>query len=146
MAKPATLLGTQLFIKIGDGASPETFAHPCLINSTRGLDFTVNGNKIEVPDCTSPDDPAWMEFVKQSLECALNGAGVLDNVAATILAYTEMLSNPLPTNVQIWLGTIGHWAGAFHLTKFSVSGDRGQKITCTVGFDSDGAVVWTSGS
>lgn len=145
MAKPATLLGTQLFIKVGDEASPEVFTHPCLINSTRGVDFTVNGNKIEVPDCTNPDDPAWMEFVKQSIECAISGAGVMDNVEATIATYFTWLSGSASKNVQVWVGTIGYWSGAFHLTKFSVSGDRGKKIDVAISLDSDGVITWTTG-
>jgi predicted secreted protein len=144
MTKPNTILGTQLLLKVGNAGSPETFTHPCLINADRSIEFTAGGNKVEVPDCTNPDDPVWTEFVKQTLECALSGAGKLDAVGATIASYTTWLTSKDPKNVQIWLGTIGHWAGAFHLTKFGVTGTRGDKAEVSIGLDSDGAVTWTT--
>lgn len=144
MAVPTTLSGTKLLIEVGDGASPETFAHPCLINSQRGITFTANGNKIEVPDCASPDDPAWTEFTKQSLECTLDGAGVMDNVAATIQSYSSWLASATGKNIKIYIGTVGHWTGVFHLTKFALTGNRGGKIEVSLQIDSDGAVTWAS--
>lgn len=146
MAKPTTIRGTQVLIKIGNAASPEVFTHPCLINMDRSIEFTANGNKIEVPDCTNPDDPAWTEFVKQTLDCTISGTGKLDNVGATIASYTTWLASPEPKNIQVWLGTVGRWAGTFHLTKFGVKGTRGDKAEVDITLESDGAVVWTTGS
>jgi hypothetical protein len=40
MTAITTLRGTQLYIKVGNGADPEVFAHPCLINTKRGIKFT----------------------------------------------------------------------------------------------------------
>lgn len=150
MAKVNTILGTQVLIMIGNGSSPETFAHPCLINLDRGIEFTAGGNKIEVPDCDDPDAPAWTEFVKQTMEVALSGAGKLDAVAATIAEYTTWLASPDAKNVRISLnnnaGVIGYFYGAFQLTKFGVTGTRGNKAEVSLGLDSDGAVLWHTGA
>lgn len=146
MAQPTTLSGTQLYIKIGDGALPEVFAQPCLINTDRGITFTQNGNKVAVPDCDNPDDPAWNEFVAQSVEAAISGAGVMDNVETTVDAYTTWATTKMTKNVQVWLGTIGYWSGAFVLTSFGVTGARGDKIQCTLSLESSGVVAWNAGT
>jgi len=146
MAQVNTILGTKVLIKIGNGASPEVFTHPCLINLDRGIQFTANGNKVEVPDCDNPDAPAWIEFVKQTMECALSGAGKLDAVAATISEYSDWLADENSKNVQIWLDTIGYWHGAFQLTAFGVTGTRGNKAEVSLGMESDGPVLWHTGA
>lgn len=140
MAQPATLKGTQLYIKIGDGASPEVFTHPCLINSDRGVVFRSNTNDVIVPDCEEPDDPAWRELVKDVLSAGVTGSGILDNVLATIQAYTTWWKSDTGKNVQIWLGTIGYWQASFKLTEWNPSGARGEKIVSTITLESDGVV------
>lgn len=141
MAPPTTLKGTQLYIKIGDGASPEVFAHPCLINAERGVTFRSNTNDIIVPDCSNPDDPAWRELVKDALSVGVTGSGILDNVLATIQSYDTWYRSDDGKNVQIWLGTIGYWQGSFKLTEWNPSGDRNAKITSTITLESDGEVA-----
>lgn len=141
MAQLKTLRGSALYIKVGDGESPEVFAHPCLINTKRGIQFQSSTNKIIVPDCEAPDDPAWTEAVKDSLSATINGAGTLDNDIEVITFYDEWLRSPDPINVQVWLGTLGYWAGAFNLTNFEVNGDRGVLADVTIALESAGIVA-----
>lgn len=138
----ATIRGTQLLIKVSDGASPPVFTHPCLINAKRGFKLAVSSNKIVVPDCDNPDDPAWQEVIKDVLSASIDGAGKLDT--ADIADYHAWLISKDPKNIQIWLGDVGHWAGAFHLTSFDVSGDRGALAECTLALESDGIVTYTA--
>ena len=140
MAKPNTLRGTKLYIKVGDGASPEVFSHPCLINAERGITFRSNASDIVVPDCTTPDDPAWRELVKDALSAGVTGAGVLDNVLATIQAYTDWWKGDTAKNVQVWLGTIGRWQAPFKLTEWAITGERTNKINVNLTLESDGEV------
>lgn len=140
MATPTTIRGTQLYLKIGNGASPEVFTHPCLVNAERGIAFRSTTNDIVVPDCTNPDDPAWRELVKDALSVGLTGSGVLDNVLATIQAYTTWWKSDDPKNVQIWLGTVGYWSGAFKLTEWGITGNRGAKAEVSITLESDGEV------
>lgn len=138
----ATVKGTQLLVKIGDGASPEVFTHPCLINAKRGFSLEVSTNKIVVPDCDNPDDPAWQQVIKDVLSASIDGAGKLDT--ADVSDYHDWLLSPDTKNVRIYLGTVGYWASAFHLTSFQVSGDRGALVEVTIKLDSDGAVTYTA--
>jgi predicted secreted protein len=138
-----SMRGTQLLIKVGDGASPsETFTHPCLINAKRGVSFEVSTNKIVVPDCDNPDDPAWQQVIKDVLGCTIDGAGKLDR--AGVSTFYAWLQDKDPRNVQMWLGTFGYWAGGFHCTKFAVSGDRGALAECDLAMESEGTVTFTT--
>jgi predicted secreted protein len=138
MAAISTIRGSQLLIKVGNGASPEVFSHPCLINTARGIQFQSNNNKIITPDCDNPDDPAWTEVVKDGLSATITGAGTLDT--ASVAAYDTWYVSPLSKNVQVWLGAVGHWPGAFLLTQWGITGDRGNKAQVSLTLESDGAL------
>lgn len=130
--------GTALYIKIGNGADPEVFTHPCLINTKRGIKFTSSTNKVIIPDCNNVDDPAWTLVLKDGLSASIDGAGKLD--AAAVPEYDAWFRSPESKNVQVWLGTKGYWPGAFQLTAWDVSGDRNDYADATVTMDSDGAL------
>lgn len=139
MVQAATIRGTALYIKIGDGASPEVFTHPCLINTQRGIQFQSSTNKIIQPDCDNPDDPAWTEAIKDSLGATINGAGTLDT--ASVEDFDTWFRSPDAKNVQVWLGTMGHWDGAFNLTNFEITGDRGGLAEVTLTLESSGIIA-----
>jgi len=134
------LRGTALYIKVEDDASPATFAHPCLINAKRGIKFTSQGNKIIVPDCDNPDDPAWTQVVKDALAAAIDGAGVLDNKFATISFYDAWFRDKTSKRVRVCLSTVGYWSGDFHLTGWEITGNRGQNAEANVAMESHGAL------
>jgi hypothetical protein len=134
-----TVRGSQLFIKVGDGASPEVFAHPCLINTQRGIQFQSQANKTIVPDCDNPDDPAWTLVTKDQLGATINGSGTLN--VADVEDYDAWFRSADPKNVEVWLGTKGHWAGSFHCTNFNVTGDRGSFAQVTITLESEGVVA-----
>jgi predicted secreted protein len=134
------LRGTQLYIKVGDGSSPEVFAHPCLINTKRGIKFASSTNKVIIPDCDNPEDPAWSEAIKDALSASIDGAGTLDNKAAVISFYDAWFRDVDSRNVRIYLGTMGHWSGAFHLTGWEINGDRNDNAQASISLESDGAL------
>lgn len=140
MAVPTTIRGTQVYIKIGDDASPEVFTHPCLINSNRGVTMRSSTNDIIVPDCDNPEDPAFRELVKDALSLGVTGAGVLDNVLATIQSYTNWWKSDDSKQVQVWLGAVGYWQCAMKLTEWAVTGERNNKAQVTLTMESDGVV------
>lgn len=146
MTAITTLRGTRLYIKVENDASPAVFAHPCLINTRRGIQFRSNLGKIITPDCDNPDDPAWEEAIKDALSAAVNGEGVLDNKFATISFYDAWWRSSTPKMVQVWLGTMGYWLGAFHLGNWAINGERGQHALATVAMESDGQIgTFTAG-
>lgn len=139
MAQPITIKATQLFIKIGNGASPETFSHPCLINTSRGIQFQSNGQDVAVPDCNDPEALAWTDHTKMELSATISGAGLLDT--ENIDTFDAWFSTDTAKNIQVWLNTHGHWTGAFKLTDWQVNGSgRGAKAEATLTLKSSGIV------
>ncbi|MEN0040480.1 MAG: phage tail tube protein [Pseudomonadota bacterium] len=148
MTDATTIRGDQILIKVGDGADPEQFAHPCLINTTRSISFTAEGNAVQIPDCDNPSDPAWTRFIKSTLSATVSGAGTLH--VPNVADYFAWLQSPDSKNVQVVVGDLantigGHFAGKFALTQFTpADGDRGGLASCTIAMQSDGRVQWVA--
>ena len=135
------LRGTQLYIKVEDDASPATFAHPCLINSKRGVKFNADTKKAIIPDCDNPDDPAWQTAFKDAMSMSIDGAGILDNKSATITFYDGWFRSSTTKRVKVYLGTLGYWEGDFMLTGWEISGDRGANCEVSITLESHGSVA-----
>jgi predicted secreted protein len=138
--------GVKLLLKVGDGASPEVFTAYCTINAARSISGTAATNDFNIPDCEDPDALAWISREKVSLSYSVAGAGIL-NTPDTEL-FTEFLADPDPRNCQIIVdvpaadgGVI--FEGAFHLTEFQITGDRGGKMEASIALVSDGEVTVT---
>ncbi|MEM6617451.1 MAG: phage tail tube protein [Pseudomonadota bacterium] len=147
MADAQTMRGEQLLIRVGDGATPtENFAHPCMINTERGISFTTQNNQVLIPDCANPTDPAWTRTVKESMSAALTGAGTLH--VPDVTEYFAWLQSPDAKNVQVDVGIVsqtlgGYFSGAFDLTEFEISGSRGNLAEVSLTMNSNGAVTFT---
>jgi hypothetical protein len=137
----APIKGTQVLIKVGDGASPEVFGHPCMINARRGIQFRSSANKVIVPDCANPDDPAWEQVFKDNLGCTITGTGTLDTTLAQVQIYDIWFAHDTAKNVQVWLAAVGKWVGAFKLTQWEVSADRNANATVSLTLESHGAIA-----
>lgn len=144
MAQAKTASGSKLLVKVGDGGTPETFAHSCTINAQRGLALTAETNDINVPDCDDPDLVTWVEREKRSLSGTITGEGVLNT--PDIETYFNWWKSPDPKNVKVVVdvpaadgGRI--FTGAFLLTQFELTGNRGDKVTASLSMASDGAIT-----
>lgn len=145
MALATTASGVrQLLIKVGDGADPEVFAHPCLINSQRGLKLAAETNEIIVPDCADPDLMAWIQREKKSLSGGIDGAGVLH--VPDLEDYFNWFKSADPKNVKtvVDLPSVSGgriFTGAYHLTNFEITGERGDKVQCSISLQSTGEIT-----
>lgn len=141
--KVETFTGSKVLVKIGDGAGPEVFAHPCLINTSRSIQGSVTTVDSVVPFCDDPEAPAWIEREKDSISYTITGEGLMH--ASDIADYIAWLKSPLTKNVQAVIAdgdAAGHvLSGAFHLTEFQVSGTRKEKATVSITLVSDGEVT-----
>lgn len=149
MAAVPRVTGSKLLIQIGNGGTPtETFAHDCLINTSRGIQFTSDTQDFVMPDCTNPDDPSWKEVTKDGLQATVTGEGML--YAASVQSWFNWWKGSATKNCRVMLNLTGangggYWSGAFHLTSFEIKGD-GNKDTAvaSVSLVSSGALTWTS--
>lgn len=146
MAPVKHLNGKQLLVQIGDGESPEEFAHDCLINTERGISFTSETNRQVIPDCENPDDPAWSVMNKDGLSATITGTGMLHT--ASVADWDTWFNSDEGKNCRVLLNGValadggGHWAGSFKLASWEISGTRNEKATVSVTLESDGAVTW----
>lgn len=124
MALVSTIKGTQVRIMIGDGESPETFAHPCMINMERSTNWDTSGQDEEIPDCSDPDAMAWNLHTKTGIKGTISGAGKLDS--ASITTFWDWLISDDAKNVRVEYSDAYQVEGAWKLTQFNVTGTRGQ--------------------
>lgn len=146
MALANTIEGSQILIKVGDGGDPETFSHPCLINSARGLVLTAGTTERAVPDCSDPQLLQWIKRKKNSLSGSINGAGVLHG--PNYKDYFNWLKSKDDKNIEICLDVLaaeggGKVYGAFHLTTLELNGDNEGFAEVSIQLDSNGELDWT---
>jgi|SRR5262245_36257866 len=148
MAKPTTASAAKLTVWVGNGATPtEVFAMPCGL-TTKGINFTGTANETQVPDCTDPDAPAWIERVIQSLSAGITGTGVLalealdtwetfffEAVAKNCQVIIDWADAPSPPTPPTRI-----YQGPFLLTTFNITGQLGNKIQVEVALQNDGEV------
>lgn len=140
MARPTTLRGSKLLIKLGDGASPETFAAPCAL-TTRSFTRTAGVNEFNVQDCDDPDAPVWTERVKSALSSSLSGSGTLAKESLDL--YEAALADRDSRNVLITIDyAVGprSYSGKYHLTTLEITGEEDGLIQVSIELQSDGPV------
>lgn len=132
MAAPTTF--RTIYVKIGDGASPEVFTHDCTINGDRGIQFQSQGQDVYVPDCTSPEAASWREHYVTGLSATISGAGHAD--ADSILTMDTWFRGGAAKNIKVFAADKGSWTGQFKLTDLQWSGDPSSgtpvAFTCTM--------------
>ena len=141
MAAVAHSKGVTLVLKVGDGASPEVFTPKCSINAERGITFTSTLSDTAIPDCTDPEAMASIAREKTDYSVSVAGSGILD--LGEELEFYNWLVSPDSKNCKIIVAGAGGttFSGAFHLGEFSLTGNRGGKIECSISLSSDGAVT-----
>lgn len=147
MAAIKTMVGTKLLIQIGDGASPtETFAHDCLINAERGIQFSSDTSDEVVPDCDDPSAPAWKEIFKDGLQIQVSGGGKLHTTS--LETWFNWFNSDTEKNVRIKFDVTGANGGGYiavpmKLTAMTVNGSRNANSTVDLTLSSHGVATWT---
>ena len=141
MAEPDHFTGSELLIQIGDGMSPETFAHPCLINAERAFAVNVTMEESVIPDCADPTAPAWVSRDPDSISVDLTGQGIMD--AASTDEYYQWAATGAKKNCRVVVDSGGTnqrtYGGVAVLETFEISGTRKGKATVSLSIKSDGA-------
>lgn len=147
MATVSPVNGETLLVQIGDGGSPETFAHKCMINTSRGYDFSAEVSQAAIADCGSPGNPAYMRRIVKTVSLDVSGAGIYD--AASSKFFADWLVSGAAKNVRINqtnTGANGGWYAtcSMVLTKFSASADARDTATAQLSLQSAGAITITA--
>lgn len=140
---------SKLLVRLGDGGGSEVFTHPCLINTSRGIEFSTSPTESLVPYCSPDEDKAgWVDREVDSKSAAINGAGVLDTKSLNV--FWAWWDSGLSKNIQVAVNVLqaeggGYWSGAAILQSFTVTGPgRREKVTFDCSIMSDGPWIWTA--
>lgn len=137
MTRPTTFRFGEMLVEVGDGGSPEVFGAPCGLNA-KAFNATADTNDTIVPDCDDPDAPAWKERAVNALSRDITGSGVL---AQEFLAtWDAWFASGLSKNVRVTLGA-KVWLGAYLLSQFQITSNRGDKVQISITMQSDGQII-----
>jgi len=123
----------QLLVKVGDGASPEVFTAPVLINTTRSLQLTGNAVATVIPRTDDVSAPGKTVRGVSSVDWQVSGAGILH--VGDDKTYTDWLLTGAAKNVKVVNNKTGGviLTGSAVLTAFEISGGEvAGKLTCTL--------------
>lgn len=121
MAFIQPVLGHQILIQIGDGGSPETFAHSNVVNTTRGVTLTLEAETDDLVDLADQSAPAGKFRRAKSKDVKIDGAGMMS--ADDTFEWIERADKGDPFNIKV---TDGNWTGVGKVlcTNFQLSADR----------------------
>jgi predicted secreted protein len=134
------VLGETILVKIGSGASPEVFATPTLINTSRSISFATSTETDQLIDLENQSAPAQTVRRVTSTDCKIDGEGMVNK--GDVHEWLEWAQGGLIKNLQI---TDSTWTveGPFVLTSFQITGERLKSSTCQITLEQAGAVTVT---
>lgn len=137
--------GGQLLVKIGDGADPEVFAHDCLINTEKSLQFSSDRNDFTVPDCTDFTKPGWKHGIIDGLQAAVNGSGKL--YTKSVQDWFDWFKSGAVKNIRVEIVVSAAEGGGYFefpatLDSFDITGPDKNVCTSSVALSSSGEVNW----
>lgn len=133
---------SKLLIRLGDGGSPETFTHPCMINTSRGIAFSSNPTEVLLPFCPPDDDlSAWIEREPDAYTASISGAGIFDRDSHDI--FWDWWVSSESKHVHVLIFEEGYYSGSAILSSYTISGPgRREKVTFDCTILSDGVWTW----
>ena len=148
MAQAKTSKFSEFLLLLGDGADPEVFAAPCGLTS-RGISFSADTDSTDVPDCSDESLPSWKERDVTSKSASISGSGVMDKTSRAL--YWAWYDSGDSKNIQIKdpasaADKGGYWSGKAVITSLDFKVDKGQRVSCDISLESDGAWTWTDAS
>lgn len=142
MATITPLLGEQLLIQLGDGATPEKYSAPALINTTRGITFSTSTETEELIDLADQSAAAVTARFAKAVDWKIDGAGMVSK--PDLKEYLLWSKSPKARNVKVSDAATGAtWTvtGSAILTQLQVSGERRKASTVQISLESAGD--WT---
>jgi hypothetical protein len=136
------VIGYQMTVAIGNGATPtEVFAHPILINTSRGVTFAASTESDELVDTVNQALPATTVSRVSATSVKIDGAGMLH--AADVKTYLDWIASGLPKNVKCTMGN-AIVTVPMNLTNFQVSAERMKTAEVQITMEQAGAYTITA--
>ena len=120
--------GEEILVMIGDGASPEVFAHDCMINGSRSFNRTATTTDQQIPNCTDPSKPPKTMRRTDSTDSTISGEGLLHSTS--VLAWLNRVGQVV--NCRVRRAGSFQVTGPYILTEFSLTGNAREYATASV--------------
>jgi TP901-1 family phage major tail protein len=132
--------GKDVLIKIGDGASPETFT---TIAGIRARTITLNAKTVDATDSDSAG--RWRELLAGSgvKSVAVAGSGVFRDSAADA-AMRQAFFDQSAGDWQLIIPSFGVFQGPFVIATLDYAGQHDGEATFSLSLASAGAVAFTA--
>lgn len=143
MAILQPVLGEYIEIQLGNGASPEVFAHDIIINDSRSLSLTTNVEADELPDTADLSAPGQMVRRVRSLDLKVDGSGKLAKDSA--YEWLERMIAGEIVNVKITQVGAEGWTITVPMviTSFQITGQRVKVAEASLTLEMANAFVLT---
>lgn len=128
--------GSAFLLKVGDGATPPTFA---TVAGMRTTQLSVNGEAVVV---TSKDSGGWRELLSGAgvRSVSVSAAGVFTGSSAEARVKANALSGVLD-EYRLTFESGDAMTGRFVVTRLDYAGDFNGERSYTLALESSGAVV-----
>lgn len=130
--------GRAFVLKVGDGASSETFT---TIGGMRTTGISINNEPVDVSD---KDSSGWRELLEAAggRTVSVSGAGVFKDSASETTVQTAVLAQTID-NYEIVFGNGDKFGGAFQVTSLEYTGENNGAQEYSLTLESSGAVTFT---
>ena len=149
MAQANAISGKKVLVQIETTPGSGTFAHDCLINLDREIDFTADSADVIIPDCDPNANPVWRQKIINSLSAGISGAGTTHTTSVS--TWFTWISTGVSKNIRYRIDTTGAlgggwFSGAFKLTQFKPASSDGTANpgSASITLENDGPVTWTA--
>jgi TP901-1 family phage major tail protein len=134
--------GKDILIKIGDGASPETFT---TVAGIRTRTLSLNAKTVDATDSDSTDQ--WRELLTGAgvKSMAVSGSGIFRDATTDAMMQAAFFAQSTP-NWQLVVPAFGTIAGAFQIAALEYAGQHEGEATFSISLASAGALTFTAGS
>lgn len=132
--------GSDLLLKVGDGAATEAFT---TVGGIRTTSLTFNKETVDITSISSTG--RWRELLAGAgvRSAEMSGAGVFidDAQVETIRGYffAETIAN-----YQMIIPDFGTVEGAFEITSMEFAGEYNGEVTQSISLASAGVLTWTA--
>ena len=133
--------GELILVQVGDGESPEVFAHDCLINGDRSIAMSASTVTNEVPRCDDPSAPSKTMRAVVATDSSISGSGKMHS--SSVKTWQDWLLSGEPKNIRVKHNETGKWqvAGSYVLTSFQVNGTPKTNAEVSVTLEQADAVA-----
>lgn len=140
MTELIAIRGTKLLILLGDGGSPEDFAHPCSINAARDVTFEKNMNEDVGIDCDDLDAVGWVIREAVSKSCTVEGNGKLS--IDDLELFESWFNDDESRNARVIVNVAGgrQYGGRWQCSNLRIGGERGEKVEVSITLMNDGPI------